>query len=215
MALGRERPDVQRLQCALQHSFWLEAAFVDVPADVAITDASTKADTDASTSTDVSTSPSAQLLTGINGSHRSAPLSLPVSPPVSPPFSAPARLAGNSRRLLGSGQRRRLVGFVRCLSDGAFAALVVDACVHPDYQRQGIGRKLLKRLLSGARKRGPGTFVAFPRPRERVRVALPPLYGAAMCDALACRTAPCRAAPCRAGVKELVCYCNNNRAPDG
>lgn len=159
VALGRERPDVQRLQTALQHSFSVEAAFVDVRADDAISGAAAHR------------TPGAE-----GGQGDAAQTEEPASPPVS--------LTGSSRRgPPGSGQRRRLVGFVRCLSDGAFAALVVDACVHPDYQRRGIGRKLMKRLLNNARKRGPATFVAFPRPKERVCAVLstPSLHGNCGC----------------------------------
>jgi GNAT superfamily N-acetyltransferase len=42
-----------------------------------------------------------------------------------------------------------LVGFARAISDGAFNAYVGTVAVLPEYQRQGIGRELLRRLLEG------------------------------------------------------------------
>lgn len=63
---------------------------------------------------------------------------------------------------------KKLVGFARLVSDGQFAALVVDLAVHPDYQRRGIGRKLMNRLIATSRRMGPETVAAFPRPKERL-----------------------------------------------
>jgi ribosomal protein S18 acetylase RimI-like enzyme len=42
----------------------------------------------------------------------------------------------------------RLVGFARAIS-GAFNAYVSTVAVLPGYQRQGIGRELIRRLLTG------------------------------------------------------------------
>jgi ribosomal protein S18 acetylase RimI-like enzyme len=42
-----------------------------------------------------------------------------------------------------------LVGYARAVSDGAFNAYVSTVAVHPEYQRQGIGRELLRRLVDG------------------------------------------------------------------
>jgi ribosomal protein S18 acetylase RimI-like enzyme len=42
-----------------------------------------------------------------------------------------------------------LVGFARAISDGAFNAYVSTVAVAPAYQRQGIGRELVKRLIEG------------------------------------------------------------------
>ncbi len=39
-----------------------------------------------------------------------------------------------------------LVGFGRTVDDGQYYALIVDLVVHPDYQRQGIGRHILHDL---------------------------------------------------------------------
>ena len=44
-------------------------------------------------------------------------------------------------------QDGRLVGCVRVLTDGYFFATIPEILVHPDSQRQGIGRELMKRAL--------------------------------------------------------------------
>lgn len=43
----------------------------------------------------------------------------------------------------------RLVGYARAVSDGAFNAYVSTVAVLPAYQRQGIGREMMRRLLLG------------------------------------------------------------------
>ena len=47
----------------------------------------------------------------------------------------------------GSGGGRRLVGLVRVVGDGASIAYVQDLLVHPDWQRRGIGARLLRDAL--------------------------------------------------------------------
>jgi ribosomal protein S18 acetylase RimI-like enzyme len=47
----------------------------------------------------------------------------------------------------------RLVGAARALSDGEYHATIYDVVVHPDYQRQGVGSRLMSELL--ARSIGP------------------------------------------------------------
>ena len=42
-----------------------------------------------------------------------------------------------------------LVGYARAISDGAFNAYVSTVAVLPEYQRQGIGREMIRRLLDG------------------------------------------------------------------
>lgn len=39
-----------------------------------------------------------------------------------------------------------LIAFARVISDGAVYAFVVDFNIHPDYQRMGIGKKMLQRI---------------------------------------------------------------------
>lgn len=49
---------------------------------------------------------------------------------------------GRTGRRVGRG--RQLVGLVRVVGDGASIAYVQDLLVHPDWQRRGIGARLLR-----------------------------------------------------------------------
>ncbi len=49
---------------------------------------------------------------------------------------------------LGAYQDTRLVGLVRTIGDGIHILYIQDILVHPDFQRQGIGKALLKTVLS-------------------------------------------------------------------
>ena len=42
----------------------------------------------------------------------------------------------------------RLLGMARALSDGVSDAYILDVVVHPDYRRQGIGRRLVSTLAN-------------------------------------------------------------------
>ncbi|MGP6140448.1 GNAT family N-acetyltransferase [Jeotgalibaca sp. A127] len=44
-----------------------------------------------------------------------------------------------------------LVGLVRAVGDGCYILYIQDILVHPDYQRQGIGQILVKRVLETAK----------------------------------------------------------------
>jgi GNAT superfamily N-acetyltransferase len=48
----------------------------------------------------------------------------------------------------------RLIGFVNIAWDGGVHAFLLDTTVHPDYQRHGIGRALVKEAASMAQERG-------------------------------------------------------------
>ncbi len=48
----------------------------------------------------------------------------------------------------------RLVGFGRVISDGVYHALIVEMIVHPDFQHQGIGSKILTILIQECQKAG-------------------------------------------------------------
>lgn len=41
----------------------------------------------------------------------------------------------------------KLIGFGRVIADGVHHALIVDLIIHPDYQSQGLGSRLLDRLV--------------------------------------------------------------------
>lgn len=42
----------------------------------------------------------------------------------------------------------RLIGACRALTDGEYHGVIYDVAVRPDYQRQGIGRRMIEELLS-------------------------------------------------------------------
>jgi N-acetylglutamate synthase-like GNAT family acetyltransferase len=42
---------------------------------------------------------------------------------------------------------KNLIGFGRMISDGIYQTLICDVMVHPDYQKQGIGKKVMRTLL--------------------------------------------------------------------
>jgi len=48
----------------------------------------------------------------------------------------------------------RLVGFVNVAWDGGVHAFLLDTTVHPDFQRRGIGARLVKLATDEARRRG-------------------------------------------------------------
>ena len=47
----------------------------------------------------------------------------------------------------------RLIGSGRVISDGVYHALIVDLIIHPDYQGQGFGGKLLDRLVTRCKEK--------------------------------------------------------------
>jgi ribosomal protein S18 acetylase RimI-like enzyme len=48
----------------------------------------------------------------------------------------------------------RLIGFVNVAWDGGVHAFLLDTTVHPDYQRRGLGRALVREATALARERG-------------------------------------------------------------
>ena len=55
------------------------------------------------------------------------------------------RAFDRSQYILGAFDEGKLVGFVRCVGDSEFILYVQDLVVKPLYQRQGIGRELMRR----------------------------------------------------------------------
>ena len=49
---------------------------------------------------------------------------------------------------------RRLIGFVNVAGDGGLHAFLLDATVHPDFQRRGVGTQLVKEAIRLARAAG-------------------------------------------------------------
>lgn len=52
----------------------------------------------------------------------------------------------NSLYILGAFSNDKLIGFVRCVGDGEHVVLVQDLLVDPNYQKQGIGTTLFKKV---------------------------------------------------------------------
>lgn len=48
----------------------------------------------------------------------------------------------------------RLIGFVNLAWDGGYHAFVLDTSVHPEFQRHGVGRELVRRAAAEAERRG-------------------------------------------------------------
>ena len=63
---------------------------------------------------------------------------------------------------LGAWDGVRLVGSIRILTDGYFFATIPEILVDPDYQRRGIGRRLMELALERA-PRGKLAFGAQPQ----------------------------------------------------
>jgi ribosomal protein S18 acetylase RimI-like enzyme len=72
-----------------------------------------------------------------------------------------AQMVRDSMYNLSAYEGATLVGYVRAISDGAFNAYVPNVAVLPAYQRRGIGRELVRRLLDG---RDQITFVLHAEP---------------------------------------------------
>lgn len=59
-----------------------------------------------------------------------------------------------SQRVLTAWDGEKLVGTVRVLSDGVYYATLWDIIVHPDYQGQNIGTRLVEAAIEPFRGRG-------------------------------------------------------------
>ena len=55
---------------------------------------------------------------------------------------------------VGAMEGAKLVGFVNVAWDGGQHGFVLDTCVDPDHQRQGLATQLMKRAADMARQRG-------------------------------------------------------------
>ena len=54
----------------------------------------------------------------------------------------------HSLRILGAHDEEKLVGIIRAVGDGYSVLFIQDILVLPEYQRKGIGKKLLKSMLA-------------------------------------------------------------------
>jgi GNAT superfamily N-acetyltransferase len=60
-----------------------------------------------------------------------------------------AQLVRGSLYVVSAWEGDRLVGFARAISDGATNAYISTVAVLPAYQKRGIGRAIIQRLLAG------------------------------------------------------------------
>jgi GNAT superfamily N-acetyltransferase len=65
-----------------------------------------------------------------------------------------SRILNHSLGFVGAFELERLVGFVNLAWDGGVHAFVLDATVHPEFQRRDIGRTLVTRAIELAREHG-------------------------------------------------------------
>jgi len=54
----------------------------------------------------------------------------------------------NSNPVITVWDEKKLIGFCRATSDGVYRATIWDVVIHPDYQGQGLGSKLVEAILS-------------------------------------------------------------------
>jgi ribosomal protein S18 acetylase RimI-like enzyme len=55
---------------------------------------------------------------------------------------------GNSAYLVAAHVNHETVGMARLITDGGYVAYIADVIVHPDYQKQGIGKTMLRRIMN-------------------------------------------------------------------
>jgi aralkylamine N-acetyltransferase len=59
------------------------------------------------------------------------------------------------------GKTRRMIGFARATSDGAFNATIWDVVVHPDFQGKKMGKALMKYLIKKIRSEDISNITLF------------------------------------------------------
>ena len=57
----------------------------------------------------------------------------------------------NSEPVVSVWDGEKMIGFARAISDGIYRATIWDVVIHPDYQGNGLGQKLVKTILSHPR----------------------------------------------------------------
>lgn len=61
---------------------------------------------------------------------------------------------GNSWYLVSAYHNKDLIGFGRVISDGVYQTFIGDMIVHPDYQKRGIGSKVMNLLTEKCKECG-------------------------------------------------------------
>lgn len=54
----------------------------------------------------------------------------------------------HSNPVISVWDKQRLMGFARATSDGVYRATIWDVVIHPDYQKLGLGRKLVETVIT-------------------------------------------------------------------
>ena len=62
------------------------------------------------------------------------------------------QMRDNATFIISAWDQEKLVGICRCLSDFSYVTYISDLVVHPDYQKQGIGKQLIAKTQ---KKSGP------------------------------------------------------------
>jgi aralkylamine N-acetyltransferase len=62
------------------------------------------------------------------------------------------------------GNTRRLIGFARATSDGAFNATIWDVVVHPDFQSKRMGKAMMKYMIKKIRSEDISNITLFADP---------------------------------------------------
>lgn len=68
----------------------------------------------------------------------------------------------NSFYLIVAIVNNKTVGMARIISDGSYIAIIVDVIVLPEYQKNGIGKTMMKKVmdfLNNSIKQGQGLFI--------------------------------------------------------
>ena len=55
----------------------------------------------------------------------------------------------NSHRIITAWDQDEVIGAGRLISDGVYYGWIHEMAVHPEYQRTGVGRRIMKELLDG------------------------------------------------------------------
>jgi ribosomal protein S18 acetylase RimI-like enzyme len=63
------------------------------------------------------------------------------------------------------GSSKRMIGFARATSDGAFNATIWDVVVHPDYQGKSMGKALMRYLIKKIRSEDISNITLFADPQ--------------------------------------------------
>ncbi len=63
------------------------------------------------------------------------------------------------------GNTRRLIGFARATSDGAFNATIWDVVVHPDFQNKRMGKAMMKYMIKRIRSEDISNITLFADPQ--------------------------------------------------